>query len=134
MNLLVGVVDALAGLDVDKGHAAALVVGKVNEASAAAQALLPGQDPTLAKHAVDRQVAGISYAACAGLVKEMLALSLPLKLRRLYNSGLQAVIPVRANARIGSGDERVPAKTTVSEEEDLLQLSSVNLTCEGFAL
>ena len=43
MNLFVGVVDAFARLDVDKGHAAALIVGEVNKAAAAAQALFPRQ-------------------------------------------------------------------------------------------
>jgi hypothetical protein len=59
INLFVGVVDAFAGLDVDKGHAAALVVGEVNETAATAQALLPRQDPATAQHAVDGQVAGV---------------------------------------------------------------------------
>ncbi|MNE27375.1 hypothetical protein D3C81_1250720 [compost metagenome] len=59
VDLLVGVVDALAGGQVNEGYAAALVVGEVHEAAAAAQALLPWQHPALAKHAVDSQVAGV---------------------------------------------------------------------------
>lgn len=63
MDLLVGVVYALAGFDADKAHAAALVVSKVNIAATAAKALLPGQDPILTQHAVDRQVAGVEAGA-----------------------------------------------------------------------
>ncbi|MNY03784.1 hypothetical protein D3C86_1364240 [compost metagenome] len=59
MHLLVGVVDAFPRLHVDEWNTAALIVGEINESTTAPQALLPGQDPTLAKHAVDAQVAGI---------------------------------------------------------------------------
>lgn len=43
INLFVGVVDTFARLNVDKGHAAALIVGEVNKAATAAQALFPRQ-------------------------------------------------------------------------------------------
>jgi hypothetical protein len=53
MNLLVGVVNALPGLDVDKGHAAALIVGEVNEAAAAGVPTPIGDQVRLARQTPD---------------------------------------------------------------------------------
>jgi hypothetical protein len=43
INLFVGVVDTFAGPDIDERHAAALVIGEVNKAATAAQALFTRQ-------------------------------------------------------------------------------------------
>ncbi|MNZ49053.1 hypothetical protein D3C78_668100 [compost metagenome] len=59
VHLLVRVVDAFARLQRDERDFAALVVGEVDEAALAAQALFPRQYPAAAEHAVDRQVAGV---------------------------------------------------------------------------
>ncbi|MNF63182.1 hypothetical protein D3C84_448770 [compost metagenome] len=59
MHLFMGVVDALPRLHVHERNATPLIVGEVNERTTATQALLPGQDPALAEHAVYSQVAGI---------------------------------------------------------------------------
>ncbi|MNI23411.1 hypothetical protein D3C73_769970 [compost metagenome] len=59
IDLFMGVVDALPRLHVHERNAAPLIVGEINEGATAPQALLPGQDPALAEHAVDAQVAGI---------------------------------------------------------------------------
>ncbi|MNM23308.1 hypothetical protein D3C81_337060 [compost metagenome] len=59
VELLIGVIDAIAGLHIHKGHAAPLVIREVDEAAASAQALLPRQYPAFAEHAVDSQIAGI---------------------------------------------------------------------------
>lgn len=48
INLFVGVVNPFAGLHVHERDTAALVVGEVNKTAAAAQALLPWQDPATA--------------------------------------------------------------------------------------
>ncbi|MNZ46071.1 hypothetical protein D3C78_637410 [compost metagenome] len=53
------VVDALARLQGDERDFTALVVGQVDEAAAPTQALLPGQHPATAEHAVDAEVTGV---------------------------------------------------------------------------
>lgn len=59
MHLLVRVVNAFPGLDVDEGYAAPLIVDEVNETAISAQVLLPRQHPALAQNAVDVEVAGV---------------------------------------------------------------------------
>ncbi|RMW11717.1 hypothetical protein ALO97_200081 [Pseudomonas syringae pv. tagetis] len=59
INLFVRVVDALAGRYVHERNGAALVIRKVEEAAALAQALLPRQHPAFAEYAVDIQIAGV---------------------------------------------------------------------------
>ncbi|RMW07178.1 hypothetical protein ALP03_05884 [Pseudomonas amygdali pv. tabaci] len=59
IDLFVRVVDALARRYVHERNGAALVIRKVEEAAALAQALLPRQHPAFAEHAVDIQIAGV---------------------------------------------------------------------------
>ncbi|RMR04605.1 hypothetical protein ALP93_200285 [Pseudomonas syringae pv. helianthi] len=59
INLFVGVVDALAGRYVHERNGAALIVRKVDETAAFAQALFPRQHPPFAEDAVDVQIAGV---------------------------------------------------------------------------
>ncbi len=59
VHLLVRVVNALPGLDIDEGHTTALIVDEVNETAVSAQALLPRQYPALAQDAVNVQVTGV---------------------------------------------------------------------------
>ncbi|RMS68141.1 hypothetical protein ALP62_05518 [Pseudomonas syringae pv. aceris] len=59
IDLLVGIVDALARRYVHERDGTALIVREVDETAALAQALFPRQHPAFAKHAVHIQITGV---------------------------------------------------------------------------
>ncbi|CAH0649985.1 hypothetical protein PSNVIR_04272 [Pseudomonas sp. Nvir] len=59
MNTLMGVIDALAWLQVNERNTATLVVGQIDEPAATTQALFPGQNPALPQGTFHGEVTGI---------------------------------------------------------------------------